>query len=252
MGKLDGKVAIVTGGGQGVGRGIALALSAEGASIVIAGRTLDTCVDAADEIIGRGRAALAIKCDVKSAADIESCVATAVEHFGRIDIMVNNAQEVPRGRLLDVTDDAYRAGWESGPLATLRFMRACHPHLAGRGGVIINLGSRSGIKSHAAGAGAYAAIKEDTRTLSRAAAVEWAADDIRVYTLLPLSNSPALEQLEHDEPAVYERVLGEIPMRRFGDPEQDIGRVAAFLCSDDAGYLTGISITVDGGAGHIG
>ena len=252
MGVLDGKVAIVTGAGQGVGRGIALALAAEGAAAVIAGRTLDKCVDAADEIAGRGGTAVPIECDVKVAADVESCVAAAIERFGRLDIMVNNAQEVPRGRILDVSDDAYRAGWESGPLATLRFMRACHPHLAGRNGVIINLGSRSGIKPNAAGAGVYAAIKEDTRTLTRAAAVEWAADGIRVYALLPLSNSPALEQLERDEPAVYERVLSEIPMRRFGDPEADIGRVAVFLCSDDAGYLTGISITVDGGAGHIG
>ncbi|MCU1397369.1 MAG: 3-oxoacyl-ACP reductase [Acidimicrobiales bacterium] len=252
MGVLEGKVAIVTGAGQGVGRGIALALAAEGASVVIAGRTMDKCVDAAEEITGRGGSALPIACDVKVAADVESCVTAAIERFGRLDIMVNNAQEVPRGRILDVSDDAYRAGWESGPLATLRFMRACHPHLAGRNGVIINLASRSGIKPNAAGAGVYAAIKEDTRTLTRAAAVEWAADGIRVYALLPLSNSPALERLEHDEPAVYERVLSEIPMRRFGDPEADIGRVAVFLCSDDAGYLTGISITADGGAGHIG
>ena len=252
MGVLDGNVAIVTGAGQGVGRGIALALAAEGAAIVVAGRTIDKCMVVAAEIAATGGAALAVACDVKAADDIEACVAATIARFGRIDIMVNNAQEVPRGRLLDVSDDDYRAGWESGPLATLRFMRRCHPHLAERGGVIINLGSRSGIKPNAAGAGAYAAIKEDTRTLSRAAAVEWAADGIRVYTLLPLSNSPALERLEHDEPAVYERVLGEIPMRRFGDPQQDIGRVAVFLCSDDAGYLTGISITVDGGAGHIG
>lgn len=252
MAVLDHRVAIVTGAGQGVGRGIAIALAREGASVVIAGRTLAKCVTVADEIVAEGHTAIALACDVKSAADVESCVATTVERFGRLDIMVNNAQEVPRGRILDVSDDDYRAGWESGPLAALRFMRACHPHFAGRNGVIINLGSRSGIKPNAAGAGVYAAIKEDTRTLTRAAAVEWAADGIRAYTLLPLSNSPALERLEHDEPGVYERVLSEIPMRRFGDPVQDIGRVAVFLCSDDAGYLTGISITVDGGAGHIG
>lgn len=249
---LAGKVAIVTGGGQGVGRGIAVALASEGVITVIAGRTLAKCQVVADEINAGGGIAAATLCDVKDAQQIEACVAGTVQRFGRLDIMVNNAQEVPRGRLLDVTDAAFAAGWESGPLATLRFMRACHPHLRSNGGVIINLASRSGVKSHPVGAGAYAAVKEAIRSLTRAAAVEWATDGIRAYALLPLSNSPALGRLEVDEPEVYTRVLGEIPMRRFGDPEHDIGRVAVFLCSDDAGYLTGISIPVDGGAAHIG
>ena len=248
---LGGKVAIVTGGGQGVGRGIALALASEGVAVTVAGRTLAKCEAVAGEIHAAGGTAAAVACDVKDPGQIDACVAETFGRFGRIDIMVNNAQEVPRGRLLDVRDEDFTAGWESGPLATQRFMRACHPHLRG-GGVIINLGSRSGVKSHPVGAGAYAAVKEAIRALTRAAAVEWAADGIRVYALLPLSNSPALERLAHDEPDVYERVLSEIPMRRLGDPVEDIGRVAVFLCSDDAGYLTGISIPVDGGAAHIG
>lgn len=258
MRPLEDRVAIVTGAGQGVGRGIAIALAAAGASVVVTGRTESKCIVVAEEITATGGTALALPCDVKDAEQIDLCVAATLDRFGRIDIIVNNAQEVPRGMLLDVTDDEYRAGWESGPLATFRFMRACHPHLRADaaaskpGGVIINLGSRAGVKPHPIGAGAYAAIKEDTRALTRAAAVEWASDGIRVYALLPLSNSPALERLEVDEPAVYERVLSEIPMRRFGDPVRDIGRVAVFLCSDDAGYLTGITIPVDGGAAHIG
>ena len=251
MGTLDGKVAIVTGGGQGVGRGIALAFAAAGATVVIAGRTVQKCETVAGEIEAAGGTALALACDVKDLAQVERCVAATIERFGTVDIMVNNAQEVPRGLLLSVADEDFAAGWESGPLATLRFMRACHPHLVG-GGVIINLGSRSGVKSHPVGAGAYAAVKEAIRSLTRAAAVEWAADGIRVYALLPLSNSPALERIEADEPAVYERVLSEIPMRRFGDPVTDIGAVAVFLASEAAGYLTGISIPVDGGAAHIG
>ncbi len=251
MGTLEGKVAIVTGAGQGVGRGISLAFAEAGARLVIAGRTVSKCAAVAEEIIAAGGEAIAVACDVKSADEIDACVAATVERFGTVDVLVNNAQEVPRGLLLEVTDDQFTAGWASGPLATLRFMRACHPHLVD-GGVIINLGSRAGIKPLAVGAAAYGAIKEATRTLSRGAAVEWATDGIRVYALLPLSTSPALERLQHDEPAVYERVLSEIPMRRYGDPVKDIGAVAVFLASDAAGYLTGISITVDGGAGHLG
>ncbi|MEJ0046949.1 MAG: SDR family NAD(P)-dependent oxidoreductase [Rhodospirillales bacterium] len=128
MGILDGKIAIVTGAGQGVGRGIALAMAKEGAAISLAGRTRSTLakVQAEIETFG-GRATVAI-CDVKSADDINRTVAHTAETFGGIDILINNAQEVPLGRLLDVADDAFLDGFLSGPLATFRLMKACHPH----------------------------------------------------------------------------------------------------------------------------
>lgn len=255
-GVLAGKTALVTGAGQGVGRGIALAMAAEGAAVTIAGRTLAKCEAVAAEIEGRGGRALAVACDVKSLPDIERCVAATVERFGGVDILVNNAQEVPRGPLLEVTDEAANAGWESGPLATLRFTRVCHPYLrAGdgkAGGVIINLGSRAGVKPDPVNTGVYAAVKEAIRAITRAAAWELAPEGIRVYAVLPLASSPALEQLAADEPDVYRRALSSIPMGRFGDCETDIGRVCVFLAGPDAGYLTGITIPVDGGAAHLG
>src|SRR3954468_13580461 len=110
MGVLAERVAIVTGAGQGVGRGIALALAAEGAAVVVAGRTLSKCEAVAAEIVAAGGAAMPLPRDVKDPEQIDLCVASTLDRFGRIDIMVNNAQEVPRGQLLDVTDDAYRAG----------------------------------------------------------------------------------------------------------------------------------------------
>ncbi len=167
---------------------------------------------------------------------------------------MNNAQQVPRGPLLEVDDDTYRAGWESGPLATVRFMRACHPHLAAspHGGVVINLGSHAGVKPDPSRVGLYAGLKEEIRTLSRAAALEWAGDGIRVLTILPLARTPALDAFERDDPERYAEVLAEIPQGRFGDPETDIGPVVVFLCSERARYLTGISIPVDGGTAHLG
>ncbi len=248
---LNGRVALLTGAGQGVGRGIAIAMASAGASVVLAGRTVAKCDAVAEEIRSRGGSAVAVACDVKKSADIAACVDAAVATFGTVDILVNNAQEVVRGPLLEVTDEDMAVSWESGPLATLRLMQACHPHLCG-GGVIINLGSRAGVKPDPIRCGPYAAVKESIRVLSRTAAWEWADDGIRTLVILPLSNSPALADFEVADPEAYQRSLAGIPMGRFGDPETDIGQVAVFLASDAAGYLTGITIPVDGGAAHLG
>ena len=253
MAVLEGKRALVTGAGQGVGRGIALALAEAGAAVAVVGRTADKCEAVAAEIGGRGGTAVAVEADVKVADDITRSVETTVSELGGLDILVNNAQEVPRGPMLTVTDEAAQAGWESGPLATLRAMRAAHPHLAASGaGVIVNLGSRAGVRPNPAGSGVYAAVKEAIRAMTRAAAIEWAPDGIRALAILPLANSPALAALERDEPDVYESSLRAIPLGRFGDPEVDVGRVVVFLASDDASYLTGITIPIDGGAAHLG
>ena len=133
MNRLAGKVALITGAGQGVGQGIAFAMAAAGASVVVAGRTLEKVQRTAAEIAHRGGEALATTCDVKSASDLSRVVDECVLRFGGIDILVNNAQEVPLGPLLDVDDEAFLAGFESGPLASFRLMKLVHPHMIGRG-----------------------------------------------------------------------------------------------------------------------
>lgn len=249
---LDDQVAIVTGGGQGIGRGIGLALAAAGARVMVAGRTVAKCQAVAEEIVARGGQASAVACDVKSAADIAATVESVQGRWGRIDILVNNAQEVPFGSLLSLADDDYRAGWESGPLATKRFMQACHPALALGGGTIINLGSNSGIMPHpSTGTGVYGALKEEIRALTRSAALEWASDGIRAFTLLPIASTPAMEWFREAAPDRYAAVLDDIPMGRLGDAEHDIGAVVVFLCSPAAQYMTGTSIPVDGGAARL-
>jgi NAD(P)-dependent dehydrogenase (short-subunit alcohol dehydrogenase family) len=246
MGKLDQKVALITGAGQGVGQGIALALSDEGAAIAVAGRTESKLRDTVKQIEQRGGRAIPVRCDVTRLEQVEACVQTAVAQLGRLDILVNNAQIVPLGRLLDVSDEQFIDGFESGPLATLRFMRACHPHLKG-GGVVINLGTAAALRSDPIGYGCYGAVKEAIRTLTRAAAVEWGPDGIRVLNIIPLARSPGMDQWQRNAPREYDEYCAQIPLRRMGDCEQDIGRVVAFLCGPDASYITGTTLTVDGG-----
>lgn len=249
-GVLDGKRAIVTGSGQGIGRGIALALAREGGAVALAGRTEATLLAVAAEIEKPGGTALPVVADVTRPADIERLVADTVRGLGGIDILVNNAQIPALGSLLDVTDEAFAACWESGPRAVFRLMRACHPHLR-PGSVIINVGSSAAVNPLPSGRGVYAAAKAATHTLSRVAAAEWGPDGIRVITVVPAATSPASEAWREGNPAEYQRSMASIPLRRLGDPEAEIGPAVAFLCGPAASYITGTTIALDGGQAYL-
>lgn len=246
---LAGKVALITGGGQGVGRGIALALAARGAKVALVGRTPARLDAVAAEI---GDAAACFAADVKDAAAVVAAVEAVAAHFGGIDMLINNAQEVPLGPLLAVEDTAFEAGFASGPLATFRLMKACHPHLRARGGgTIINLASSVAVRWDMANYGAYAAVKQATRALTRAAAAEWGPDGIRVLTIAPHANSPGLQGWIDSNPEEADAFFRTIPLRRVGDCEADIGRAVAALCSPDFAYLTGATIPLDGGQANF-
>lgn len=251
MSRLAGKKAFITGAGQGVGRGIALALASEGASIAVVGRTLDKLKAVVAEIEQRGAKAVAIECDIKNNDALGRAVQTAVDQLGGLNILVNNAQEVPLGTLEQVTEAAFTAGWDSGPLATFRLMKLCYPHLKGDG-VIINLGSPAAMRWDASGYGAYGAVKEGIRQLTRAAACEWAKDGIRSNCILPLAQSPAMDWWTRERPEESAAFIATVPQQRVGDCEQDVGRFVATLCSSDCGYINGQSIAVDGGQAFLG
>ena len=251
MNSLQGKCALVTGAGQGLGQGIAYALSAQGASVVLAGRTLSKVEASAAEIQRRGGKALALACNVKNAASLEHIVAQTVETFGALNILVNNAQEVPLGKLLEVDDEAFAAGWESGVMGTFRLMKLCYPHLKGDGS-IVNFASSAARRWDLAGYGAYAAVKEAIRQLTRAAACEWGAQGIRTNCILPLGDSPAMQGWSRAQPEIAAAFVSTIPQGRVGDCEEDVGRFVANLCSDACRYINGQSIGVDGGQAYLG
>ena len=229
---MDGKVAIVTGGAGDLGRGISKALTKAGATVVV----LDVDTSRAES------AAKVIECDVTDPAACRAAVDDVAREYGRIDTLVNMAQQWSKLTLLEVTDQEMTTVWESGPAATLRMMQLCHPHLkAAGGGAIINCGSAAGTQGGVHGEGAYAAAKEAIRGLTKHAAVEWGPDNIRVNVLCPV----ATEDASRFPPTAVER----IPLGRMGDPEIDVGGTVVFLAGPSGAFITGRTIFVDGGVG---
>jgi NAD(P)-dependent dehydrogenase (short-subunit alcohol dehydrogenase family) len=251
LGRLSGRVAIVTGAGQGIGRGIALALADEGARVVLVGRTASKLDEVAAEINARGGEASTTTADVGIRSAVDELVASTVARFGRIDILVNNAQASVQRTLAETTDDDVALAYRSGALGTLYTMQACLPHLKVRGGCVVNFGSSTAVRGDET-FGSYAMAKEAIRGLTRVAAREWGVHDIRVNCICPASLSPSAEEWADKNPDRFAVVLKGIPLGRMGDAELDIGRAVVALVSDDLRYLTGATLMLEGGRVILG
>ncbi|MBY6262115.1 SDR family oxidoreductase [Azospirillum sp. 412522] len=252
MSRLEGKVALVTGAGQGVGQGIALALAAEGCAVAVCGRTPDKLTATCGAVAARGGRAVPVTADVTVPADLARAVDETLDAFGHLDILVNNAQEVALGPLIDTSDEAFLRSFTSGPMATFRLMKACHPHMKARGGgVIVNLTSSVTRRWDMATYGTYAAVKQAIRMLTRAAAAEWGVDGIRVLSIAPHALSPGMTGWIDAFPEEAAAFFQTIPLRRVGACEEDIGRAVATLVGPEFGYLTGATIPLDGGQANF-
>jgi 3-oxoacyl-[acyl-carrier protein] reductase len=251
-GRLDGKVAIVTGGGSGFGAGICAKFVAEGAQVLVADINPQAAQDVAAAL---GPAAHALRVDVARAADVRLMMDTAEQRWGRIDILVNNAgvTHLPQA-LEEVSEDDFDRIVAINMKAIYLAMREVVPRLkanspgrSGCRGVVLNMASTAGVSPRPRLAW-YNASKGWVITATRANAVELAPSGIRVVALNPVAGeTPLLKSfMGQDTPEMRAKFLSTIPIGRFSTPE-DLGNAACFLCSDEASMITGVCMEVDGG-----
>lgn len=250
MKRLNGNVTIITGGGKGIGYGLAEAFAEEGSNLVITGRTEARLIKAKHELEDRyGIEVLPIVADGADEEAIKSVVSQTVEKFSKINTLVNNAQVSKSGlSLVDHTREDFDLAIYSGLYATFFYMKECFPYLEKTHGSVINFASGAGLFGKL-GQASYAAAKEGIRGLSRVAASEWGPYEVRVNVVCPLAMTESLQQWKAEYPELYEKTIHGIPLGHFADPKDDIGRVCVFLASEDAHFVTGETITLQGGSG---
>jgi NAD(P)-dependent dehydrogenase (short-subunit alcohol dehydrogenase family) len=247
MGTLDGKVAIVTGAARGIGKGMATALGKAGAAVTITDVRQDVLEQTSAEFDGLGIKHLAIVADGTKDEDVDNAVQQTVDAFGRIDMVINNAQTAVTGvNLEDQSVEDVMVGVDSGFLASFRYLKACFPYLKESQGTAVNFASQAGLLGNVGMVG-YNAAKEANRALTRTAAREWAQHNITVNCIIPGMLTEGSKEFFDANPEHFKHSLANIPLGRLGDPEQDAGSLVVFLASDGAHYLTGETFNIDGG-----
>lgn len=246
MRRLEDKIALVTGAGAGIGRAIAETFAREGAQVVVADIDGDSAKATADAIVKSNGAAAAHEVDVTDTAQVQALMATIGKAHGRLDVLVNNAGVGERSDFRHLSDEAWDRVWKVNLNGTVRCAREAFELLRASGKAsVINLSSIMSVK-HTRQMAVYSATKGAVSALSRSLAVEYAPYGIRVNTLLPGYVETALIGRYISNPMIAKGLLAQTPLRRFGRPE-DIANAALFLASDEAAYITGAALNVDGG-----
>ena len=263
MAFFKGKTVLLTGGGKAtlsdgsagsIGYGIAIAFAKEGANLVITGRNMQKLQDAKEELERLyGVCVLPVQADISAGSDNAATAADvvrqAVEAFGGIDVLVNNAQASASGvPLANHTLAQFDLALYSGLYATFHYMQAAYPYLKEAKGSVINFASGAGFFGNF-GQSAYAAAKEGIRGLSRVAATDWARDGINVNVIAPLAWTAQLEKFQQAYPDAFEKNVHTPPAGHFGRPEEDIGRACVRIAHPDFKYMTGETLTLEGGLG---
>lgn len=247
MSKLQDKIAIITGGAAGIGKGIATAFVKEGATVVIIDLNAAQGEETLKGLQKYQADSLFIQADLSAHDALKGIVEQVVERFGKLDVLVNNAHGSRMGSIAETTRADFDLSFNTGFYPTFYLMQAALPYLKESRGNIINFASGAGIKGDVNQV-SYAAAKEAIRGLTRVAANEFGEFGINVNLISPIADTQGVQEWKAEHPEYYEQVLAGIPMRKFGDPEKDIGRVAVFLASEDSDYITGQTLMVDGGS----
>ena len=264
MGFLTGKTAIITGAGYAVlkdgrcgsiGYGIATAYAKEGANLVITGRNMQKLEDAKINLESKyGVNVIICQADIHAGADneviVKNVVENAIKEFGGIQVLINNAQASASGvPIAEHTTEQFNLAMYSGLYATFYYMKASYPYLKESKGSVINFASGAGLFGNY-GQCSYAAAKEGIRGLSRVAATEWGKDGINVNVVCPLAWTAQLENFQTAYPDAFRANVKMPPMGHYGDAEKEIGRVCVQLASPDFKYMSGETITLEGGMGQ--
>ena len=245
--KLKDKVVIITGGAGGIGAGMGRAMVKEGAIVVAVDLNPEAGAKVLAELQQYSPQSSFIECDLTKHDQLKNVVEQVVEKYGRLDVLVNNAHASKQVPFLETTPEHLALSMDTGFYPTWYLMQAAIPHLKKTRGNIINFASGAGLKGHKTQA-AYAAAKEAIRGITRVVANEFGADGVTANLISPIANSEGVQAWAKAQPEYYQGVLAGIPMGKFGDPEQDIGRAAVFLASEDSKYITGQTLMVDGGS----
>lgn len=244
---LSGKAAIVTGGNNGIGRGIAIGLASAGASVCIAGRDEKKNEKVRLEIESLGHKPISVQCDVNVERDIAAAIEATEDAFGGLSILVNNAGIATLNAPDQMTDDEWDSVVDTNLSSVFKFCRAAHPSLKKSGsGKIINIGSMYSLFGSSFAA-SYAASKGGVVQLTKSLAVAWAGDHIQVNVILPgWITTDMTAPIRNDMPDLYESIIARTPAGRFGEPD-DCAGTAVYLASGASNFITGQSIAVCGG-----
>lgn len=242
--QLEGRVAIVTGASRGLGRSAAAALAAEGAKVLAVART----TEALESLVAESPAGsvVAVTCDMKARDQVAALPAKAIEAFGRIDVVVNNAGIAPAGRFVDQGDDVWREVFEVNVFAPVTLARAAGEHFLAQGsGKVINIASTSGILGKPTLV-AYSSSKGAVLQMTKALAGEWAGKGIQVNAIAPGAYETDAQSAVVEDPEILRRRLRKIPAGRMGDPDE-IGPLVCLLASKASDFVTGSVLVADGG-----
>lgn len=248
--KLKDKAVIITGGAGGIGSGMAKAMAKEGAKVAIVDLNEEQGNAVLSELQEISPDSMFIKADLTEREKLHEIVDTVVEKYGKLDVLVNNAHASRQVNFEDTTQADMDFSFDTGFYPTFYLMQSAFPHLKESKGRVINFASGAGLEGQKTQT-AYAAAKEAIRAISKVAANEWGEYGINVNIISPIAMTPGVEAWSKEHPETFEAIVSKVPMKRWGDPEKDIGPIAVFLASEDSNYMTGQTLMADGGSIQI-